>query len=208
MTSTETDNGTKNVRDGVVNPALYFNVEETPVRILFLLKEANDPEGGGWDLCNYLREGGRWQTWNNVTRWALALGAVGAANKSVEGIDEHLRREVLSHIAAINLKKAPGRSTAYSQQIRDAAAENSEIIRAQIVECDPDIIICCGSVVADCLDEMFSEEKLFRGRKGGRRYGTIGRSIALDFWHPAARKGKAEMVNEITSLYQAALREA
>lgn len=45
------------VPDGAVCGETY---ESTWPRIVFLLKEANDPSGGKWDLRDYLRSGDRW----------------------------------------------------------------------------------------------------------------------------------------------------
>ena len=42
--------------------------------IVFILKEVNDPDGGGWDLRQFLRNNGdRPQTWNNVARWVHGI---------------------------------------------------------------------------------------------------------------------------------------
>ena len=62
------------VRDGVVDAD---ECVRSRVKLLFVLKEVNDLGGGGWDLREFLRAGGRAQTWNTVARW-------------VEGIDRLL----------------------------------------------------------------------------------------------------------------------
>ena len=51
------------VRDGIVDADEYAR---SPVKLLFILKEVNDPGGGGWDLRQFLRDGGRASTWNTV----------------------------------------------------------------------------------------------------------------------------------------------
>ena len=61
------------VRDGAVCGETY---QSTTPRLLFLLKEVNDPEGGNWDLREFLREGGQGPTWNNVTRWTRGILAL------------------------------------------------------------------------------------------------------------------------------------
>ena len=58
------------VTDGVVSEMDYLNSSK---KILFVLKEVNDPGGGGWDLRQFLLEGGRAQTWNNIARWVHGI---------------------------------------------------------------------------------------------------------------------------------------
>lgn len=58
------------VRDGVVSEEDYM--ASTP-KIAFILKEVNDPGGGGWDLRKFVSEGGRPQTWNNIARWVYGI---------------------------------------------------------------------------------------------------------------------------------------
>lgn len=50
------------VRDGVVSEKDYL---ESNPKIALILKEVNDPDGGGWDLREFIAEGGRPQTWDN-----------------------------------------------------------------------------------------------------------------------------------------------
>ena len=60
------------VTDGVVNAEAY---NDSSIKVLLLLKEVNDPDGGGWCLREYLQNGGRSQTWTVVTRWLVAVRA-------------------------------------------------------------------------------------------------------------------------------------
>lgn len=200
--------GPEVVTDGIVNPELYFCREKTPVRVLFVLKEANDPNGGGWDLCEFLRDGGRWQTWNNVTRWAMALGAMARGEiKEDVPIDADKRKEVLSHVAAVNLKKVPGGSKSCKDEILCAAKENASLIREQVNECRCDVVVCCGVGVAEGLGEVFANDELLWRESRGRRLGKCGEAEVLDFCHPAARRCKAQMSYEITQMRDAAEQE-
>lgn len=198
------ENRTENVDDGIVEPTIYFSRTNTPKRLLFLLKEANDPNGGGWDLKEFLRMGARWQTWNNITRWAMVLGALNATTTKNVYVDDVLRKEVLSHIAVVNLKKKPGGSTSDAHEIRRAALENANLVRHQIAECEPDMIVCCGSGVADGLEDVLAGEDLCWRSALSHRMGKHGDTIIIDFWHPAARKNKIAMVQEIEGMMRIA----
>ena len=52
------------IRDGVVDVEKYC---KAPLKILVVLKEVNG--GSDWDLREFLKGGGRAQTWNVVARW-------------------------------------------------------------------------------------------------------------------------------------------
>ena len=56
------------VSDGIVNEQSYM---KSPIKLLFLLKEVNG--GSDWDLCEYVANGGRKQTWSNIARWTEGI---------------------------------------------------------------------------------------------------------------------------------------
>ena len=98
------------VSDGIVDPTAY---NRSSPKILFLLKEVNDTGGGGWCLREYLRKGGRSETWGVVARWLRALRKLPVELRwdQIKDVTEAQRCEELESIAAINLKKIPGGHT-------------------------------------------------------------------------------------------------
>jgi hypothetical protein len=58
------------VVDGVVSEEYYLN---SSMKLCFVLKEVNDEGGGGWDLRQFIRDGARWQTWDNISRWVKCI---------------------------------------------------------------------------------------------------------------------------------------
>ena len=99
------------VPDGVVddeNGNQNAYVRSNP-KILFLLKEVNDPgpDGGGWDLRDFLQDGGRWQTWDNATRWLRGIRNLPNIMPWGElgNVTEKQRYAELQNIVAMNLKK-------------------------------------------------------------------------------------------------------
>ncbi len=139
------------VRDGVVDPGAFGS---SAPRILFVLKEVNDPGGGGWDLREFLREGARSQTWNVGTWWVRSIRALPGQIpwSSLDEISEDDRVKELRSIAAMNLKKSPGGHTSDSAEIEDASRRDAELIRRQFELYEPDLAICCGSAVSDGLE--------------------------------------------------------
>ncbi|MDO6818910.1 hypothetical protein [Zobellia sp. 1_MG-2023] len=49
--------------DGLIDPVAYVKAE---IKILFLLKEVNSEKG--FNLKQFVKDGGRTQTWDNVSR--------------------------------------------------------------------------------------------------------------------------------------------
>lgn len=135
------------VADGVVDEVAYLKCD---LKILLVLKEVNDPKGGGWDLREFLRKGGRPHTWSNVARWLDGIGELPASLpwNEVSQVSESQRREALQRIAAMNLKKSPGGYTTVDSELKRAAVVDREHLRQQFALYRPDVVICCGTAAA------------------------------------------------------------
>ncbi len=132
------------VADGVADEDAYL---QSSRKLLFVLKEVNDVDGGGWDLRKFVRDGGRAQTWNNITRWVEGIRRLTEDipwNELAE-IDEERRRDTLRTIAAINLKKSPGGHTTDLVALAKVAEEDKVLLNRQFSLYDPDVIVCCGT---------------------------------------------------------------
>jgi len=133
------------VRDGVVSEKDYL---ESNPKIALILKEVNDPDGGGWDLREFIAEGGRPQTWDNITRWVHGI----RNRKSIPNWDfyseitNEFRIDILRSICAINLKKSPGTHTTDHASLNAVANQDKAYIQRQFDIYDPDITICGGTI--------------------------------------------------------------
>ena len=58
------------VFDGVVSECDYI---KSNIKLCFVLKEVNDEGGGDWDLREFIQQGARPQTWDNITRWVKCI---------------------------------------------------------------------------------------------------------------------------------------
>lgn len=56
------------VEDGIVDEDEY---KASRYKILYVMKEVNG--GEGWNLKEFLKDGGRSQTWNNIARWTEGI---------------------------------------------------------------------------------------------------------------------------------------
>lgn len=174
------------VPDGAVCAETF---ESTDTRIVFLLKEVNDPDGGNWDLREFLRDGGRGATWNNVTRWTKGLLALPQLLPwgDLEHIDKEARIGTLRNIAAVNLKKVPGGGGADVDVLRDFARRNREYLRRQLELYRPSLIVGCGGDVTSVLFGEILPEPDWRRSVRGVRYARIEGATYLDYYHPNAR---------------------
>jgi|GEM_PF-2972379 hypothetical protein len=136
--------------DGAPFPERYF---ASNPRILFILKEIHGSPWKESDLCEHFRENeAQGKTWNNVVRWTQAIRQLVAEKRSPEEIsfeqdqwiDQSKRHEILSRIAAINLKKVPGHSSSHMGEVHSHARQFSQLLEEQIATHDPHVIVACG----------------------------------------------------------------
>ena len=132
------------VSDGIVDEQAYG--ASTP-KLLFVLKEVNDIGGGGWDLRSFIRDGGRAQTWDNVTRWVEGIRNLPSEIRwnALADVDAARRRETLRSIAAVNLKKSPGGPTADGLLLAEESRKDSDYINRQFSLYESEFTICCGT---------------------------------------------------------------
>lgn len=132
------------VADGVVSEVDYL---ASKIKLCFILKEVNDPDGGDWDLRDFLFEGARHQTWDNVTRWVKSIKNLPKEIywNELSNISELERSESLKSISVINLKKTPGTHTADYASMETVANEDKRLIQKQFSIYNPDITICGGT---------------------------------------------------------------
>ena len=177
------------VPDGAVCGETF---ESTSTRIVFLLKEMNDPGGGNWDLREFLRSGGQGATWNNVTRWTRSILALPNLLpwEDLEDVDENARIEALKRIAAVNPQKVPGGATAYVDELHNFVYRNCEFLRRQLELYRPNLIVGCGGAVAEVLFREVYPKPEWRQSVQGIRYAEIERATYLDYYHPNARISK------------------
>jgi len=180
------------VKDGVVDEKSYLN---SSAKIMLVLKEVNDPGGGNWDLREFIREGARSQTWDNITRWIYGIRNINKDIewKEVQEISEERRKEYLKSICAINLKKSPGGHTTNNNVLSQVANKDKVFLNEQfsIYNSDlPDLIICCGSVVSELFHNLieFSEKPNWKMTKRGIWYYEYQiNKYVIEYSHPETR---------------------
>jgi len=177
------------VADGVVDEDAYH--ASTP-RLLFVLKEVNDPGGGEWDLRQFILEGGRAQTWDNVTRWVEGVRQLpsDAPWNALKNISKERRRKALRSIVAVNLKKSPGGHTTDPAALATIAAEDKAFLKRQFSLYEPDLVICCGADTSNTLHRLIDigAQPEWKATSRGIWYHEFrpGKFV-VSFAHPEAR---------------------
>ena len=193
------------VRDGVVSETDYSNSNP---KIAFILKEVNDPRGGGWDLREFFSEGRQPQTWDNITRWVHGirnLDSIPNWNFYVN-ITREFRIETLKSICVMNLKKSPGTGTTDRAALKVVASEDKEYIRSQYSIYDPDLTICGGTgpLFKWVAGHESKEQECKTTKRGISWYERDANKYVVSFAHPQARVhrpllvyGLLDAINEI-----------
>jgi len=179
------------VKDGVVNEESYT---QSDTKLLFLLKEANDRGGGGWDLRDFLQEGARGQTWNNVTRWVRGIRSLSEEIpwSDLEEITPAQRTQFLRSICVINFKKTPGGGTTDNDELERIAEEDRDYLNEQFSFYNPDLIVCGGSVTEHLFDKLILDRLIEPEKRRdwqltskGVPFNTLGPSKqVVSFHHP------------------------
>ena len=171
------------ISDGVVDAEKYC---KAPIKILVVLKEVNG--GSGWDLRDFLRKGGRAQTWNVVARWIQNIFNIDRNYKWIEMEDnnDERRTTVLPYISAINVKKTSGKDVANNKAVLDAAVRDKAYLKKQIDLYCPDIVIC-GGTEKPYVKATNTKPKWKMTSRGIWYFVEDSGTIVISYSHPEAR---------------------
>jgi hypothetical protein len=99
------------IRDGITNPERFV---KAPFKILWILKEANDPDGSGWDLREFHRNVTVYSNWRRTYSKIMdvSYGIINGITEYKKLPDELSKMSVLEDVAIINVKKIGGNSLA------------------------------------------------------------------------------------------------
>ena len=177
------------VFDGAVSACDYMT---SCPRIVFILKEANSP-GRQFDLREFLRDGGRPATWNNVAIWVHGIRYLPSEcpwstyEKMQAEEMEALRKETLKSICVLNLKKTPGGYRSGSD-LSKIAKKDSCYIKCQYAIYDPDITICGGNETGRLFHGLVHPKVDWKQtRRGVNWYCRNNHKIVVIYPHPEAR---------------------
>lgn len=188
------------ILDGIVDYENYFNND---LKVLYILKEVNG--GESWDLREFLKNGGRGQTWNNITRWQFGIETATTNSRNcfeeIGYLDNEKRKKYLAKIAVVNLKKVSGSASSQMSEIFNYANKDKDFLTKQIELYSPNVIICCGTgEIVKRLGLIKSFNKWETTSKQVQ-YFKNDRLIIIDYFHPQARIGKEKLYNDLIEAY-------
>lgn len=126
----------KFVKDGIIDIDLY---QRSNLKILFILKEANDPTQNSWDLTDTLRNEFKGNFTNRLAEWAYGiLNNFPPLNLLP---DAHELHRALKSTSILNLKKTGGTSTSKVEEIIAHVKQDKEFILREIEIINPDVIV-------------------------------------------------------------------
>lgn len=133
------------VLDGIVD---YDSFEWSPYKVLWILKEVNDKDGGKGNLSEFISLPECLMSYNMYKRaWSSVMDvSYGIINNFPTYEVTHSKVEeetyALDYMAFININKLPGSSRNYYKDLKKAFGQFKDIVMKQIEYIDPDIIIC------------------------------------------------------------------
>lgn len=181
--------------DGIVD---FYSYNNASLEITFILKETNEKEeDGGYDLTEFLRDGAvGGGIWNNVSRFSA--GIIFKKNfEEVKDLDKYDREKYLAPISVINLKKTPGRATSIDSEIDKFAKEDREYIKKQVEICRPDLIICGGTGDIFIKNILNLNTNSWTYVSDYLSYLIYNDTIIVKTFHPACRKSKKDLFENI-----------
>ena len=177
------------IKDGIICPKKFGKHPKSKHRILWILKEANDPDGGGWSLKDFLATRvDESEGLFSYKRWSATFGLVikvsyGLLNGYIDydKIEDDLKKasDILDYIAIINIKKVPGGSRAYLSSI--AKEMNPQVILKQINEIKPDIVIGGNTLWILAKNNLFLQESDLSKKSWGIYKNDV---LWVDAYHP------------------------
>ena len=182
------------IPDGIVDERAYL---DSPIKILYLLKEVNG--GENWDLCEFLKNGGRGQTWNNITRWTIGIYQPDTAWSEIEKInfDNETRKEILKKICVVNVKKESGKGSSNNKELATAVERDKDRLKKQLAIYEPDFILCCGT---GWLYEKIYEfdNAIWKSTSNGIKFFRSDKTVVIAYSHPQKRATKRSLYEELT----------
>ncbi len=178
------------VIDGIIDIEKYLKAK---YRVLWVLKEANS-EDDSWSYPEKFKDRGwLYQCGKSIpTLKRMIYTSYGILRDcdwcEIPDANDEKSFEPLQEIAIINIKKMPGGSVSYANEIQQAYYDNRDLLKLQIDTYNPNVILF-GNTLQYFYKEDF--EDLATAVKQITEYGNAfydtGDKLYIHTWHPAVR---------------------
>ena len=181
------------IADGIINLDKYYY---EPMRILWILKEPYDDEGGGWSFSEAIMtkpaEFAKKPTFQPIIYVCYAILNGFLKCEDMDWIrDDPEMAEVLQRIAYINMKKLPGKTTTPTDVLTEAYSRDKSLLLRQIETYEPNIII--GGHTLSYFHDDLGPGKLKKNKRGSLTTYQSEDQIYLDAHHPVQRQYTREV---------------
>ena len=206
------------IKCGVVDEYTYLRQK---IKIVFLLKEPNSKQKG-WSIPENLAKQIKWlennkgfenkkfkPTWVPAGMWAYAI--LNGFKPYLQLKYDSLIAQGLSCIGMTNLKKTGGKGRANPREISEAAHLTLQLWSRELKIMRPDLVICGGTYNDVIRNLGLDNNKLSYVRGSKNHYALWGNRghtmVLLDFWHPACRKKRTEILNSLERIVKELTRQ-
>ncbi|MGD1847497.1 MAG: hypothetical protein ACFB10_19080 [Salibacteraceae bacterium] len=184
----------KLIADGIIEEALF---QKQQPKVLFITKEANDPEQNQWDLTDWLRSGLEGQYAHRLSEWAYGIQNDFPPLEPVSLEDRHF---ALRHTAVITLKKSGGGAQADHAVLKQHLLKNKPLLLEQIHLIKPDIII--GGIGKSFYWDLLFDDWAKRSSGYDLAIGTWKGIKVIDFYHPSYRVPRVMQYTLLASIFR------
>lgn len=177
------------ITDGVPDEGAY---QASEPKIMFVMKEVEDPGEGSGDHREFLRCGASPQPWNHITRWVIGLRQLDEdiAWNLFEDVSVQHRSGTLRSICVMHLIKTPAGHAAQNPGLESTEQEDKKNLNAQFRLYDADLVICCGAATSDIFHSLitFEPSPVWQTTKRGIRFHEYGpQKYVVSYSYPEAR---------------------
>jgi hypothetical protein len=173
------------ITDGIIDIESFNRAKR---KILWILKEANNPEPISWSLrefiLNYLKDYKYWAHTFGLPcqiSWAV-LNGIEDLNKVPCAKDI---TDAMWQVAVINIKKTGGTNRADGRVIKQSYDRDKALIREQIEAIGPDIIINCSGIW-DILTDFKTKGEI--SHIDSFRRAAYKDGVIINAYHPAQKR--------------------
>ena len=190
---TDEENEIEVVKDGIIDIPKYCNSKH---KILWVLKEANQADGCGYDMRTGIAESIKTNPDSRYTFLPIIYTSYGILNdKNWDYIPDLDKKDqsvadIIEHVGFVNVKKIPGGSKASPRELKEAFDSHGDIVLKQIKDYDPDIVILC--YVSNLLAKPLGLTSNFEKTLGGITYWVKNTKLYMQVDHPNQRGGSIQ----------------
>ena len=183
--------------DGIIREENYESVE---LKLLFVAKEPNHPEGPGFDFREAFSKEVKYAFSKRLCEWAYGVWNGFPSLSEFDAKADTDKLEVIRSISFMNLKKVGGAGSADHERIRSITDRDKDLLRRQIEIIDPDVII--GGVGNSSLWSLLFPEIALQNCGFDIPVARVGRVRVIDFYHPSYRVPRAMSYSLLGRVFQ------